>query len=196
MFHWNWFYVKLLFNPNMGTIVDSSDYPQDLYNVTESCEVQNHGRSNTLYRIQKTFESSSIHQDQLLSAESVATPGLCNNTSIGSLNNLKLKTLENCQLEHETWDISSTGGQIFTLAQQFCNSPPVYNSCASWFLHNANNLFKCCKFLTRLLHDFQLLHEPWKYKLLQTSGKSKLLPLQLENATGNAWRLSQHNHLK
>jgi hypothetical protein len=87
MFHWNWFYVKLLFNPKMGTIVDSSDYQQDLYNVTELCEVQNHGRSNTLYRIQKTFESSSIHQDQLLSAESVATPGLCNNTSIGSLNN-------------------------------------------------------------------------------------------------------------
>jgi hypothetical protein len=43
---------------------------------------------------------------------------------------------------------------------------------------------------------FQLLHKPWKYKLLQTSGKSKLLPLQLANATGNAWRLSQHNHLK
>jgi hypothetical protein len=69
---------------------------------------KNHGSSNTLYRIQKTFEWSSIHQDQLLSAGSVATPGLCNNTSIGSLNNLKLKTLENCQLEHETWDISST----------------------------------------------------------------------------------------
>jgi len=49
-------YVKLLFHPNMGTIVDSSDYQQYLYNVTESCEVQNHGRSNTLYRIQKTFE--------------------------------------------------------------------------------------------------------------------------------------------
>ncbi len=33
-------YVKLLFNPNMGTIVDLSDYQQYLYNVTESCEVQ------------------------------------------------------------------------------------------------------------------------------------------------------------
>jgi hypothetical protein len=49
-------YVKLLFNPNMGTIVDSSDYQQYLYNVTESCDVQDHGRSNIIYRIQKTFE--------------------------------------------------------------------------------------------------------------------------------------------